>query len=181
MSIEEILTNEDVVSSINNNLDYLVEQIPELKYMFNFPHNHPHHHLDVWNHTLLALSHSTNDYKVRLALLLHDIGKPFSYQDEEVRHFHGHADASAIMSKSILKRLGYEDEFINEIVYLIRNHDTPITEEEIDNNLELVLLRLHIQECDSKAHHPDHQEKRLNYIEKTKKLIRGKNEQKRNA
>ncbi len=25
-----------------------------------------------------------------MAALLHDIGKPFAYQDEEVRHFHGH-------------------------------------------------------------------------------------------
>ena len=35
---------------------------------------------------------SPNDLDIRLALLLHDIGKPFSYQDDESgRHFKNHA------------------------------------------------------------------------------------------
>ena len=174
MNLEKILTNEDIVSSINNNLDYILDVIPELRFELNFPHNHPHHHLDVWNHTLLALSYSNNNFKVRLALLLHDIGKPFSYQDEEVRHFHGHAEVSSTMSEIILKRLGYEDDFIKEISYLIKYHDTAITEEEIDKDPDLMLLRLHIQECDSRAHHPDYQQKRLDYIESVKEMIRGK-------
>ena len=44
-------------------------------------------------------------FDIRLCLLLHDIGKPFSYQGEEVRHFRNHAAVSANMSKIILKRL----------------------------------------------------------------------------
>ena len=36
----------------------------------------------------VALSNSNYDFEERLALLLHDIGKPFSYQDDgETRHF----------------------------------------------------------------------------------------------
>ncbi len=172
MTIEEILTQEDVISSINNNLEYLVKEIPELKNMFNFPHNHPHHHLDVWKHTMLALAHSKNDFSIRMALLLHDIGKPFSYQDEEVRHFHGHADVSADMAKGILERLGYERPFINEVVYLIKLHDTEITKEDIEYYPELTIKRLHVQECDSRAHHPDYQQKRIEYVEEIKKLIK---------
>ena len=79
MNLEEILLSEDIVSSINNNLDYLLNVIPEIKYMIGFEHKHPHHHLDVWNHTLLALSLSERDIDIRLTLLLHDIGNPFSY------------------------------------------------------------------------------------------------------
>ena len=75
--------------------------------MIGFEHNHPHHHLDVWNHTLYALSLSENNFDIRLSLLLHDIGKPFSYQDDEIRHFHNHPYVSFIMSKSILSRLGF--------------------------------------------------------------------------
>ena len=174
MNLEKILTSEDVVSSIKDNLDYIIEEIPELRFEINFPQNHPHHHLDVWNHTLLALSFSNNDFEIRLALLLHDIGKPFSYQDEEVRHFHGHADVSSTMSEIILTRLGYDEKFIKEVSYLIKYHDTAITEEEIDKDPDLMLLRLHIQECDSRAHHPDYQQKRLDYINSVKELIRGK-------
>ena len=53
-----------------------------------------------------------------MAGLLHDIGKPFSYQDEEIRHFHGHPQISAQISKKILLRLGYDTNFINNVVIL---------------------------------------------------------------
>jgi len=172
MNLDKILTSDEVVSSIEDNLDYILELIPELGYEIDFPHKHPHHHLDVWKHTLLALFYSKNDLQTRMALLLHDIGKPFSYQDEEVRHFHGHADVSAVMSKQILERLGYDYDFIKEVVYLIKMHDTEITKEEIEYNPELMKKRLHIQECDSKAHHPKYQQKRLAYVEEIKKMIR---------
>ena len=60
--IYHILMDEDVVSSINKNIDYLLDVIPEIKDMIGFEHRHPHHHLDVWKHTLLALSLSDKDF-----------------------------------------------------------------------------------------------------------------------
>ena len=69
MSLYEILSDENVVESINNNLDYLVKCIPEIKYMMGFEHKHPHHHLDVWQHTLLALSFSENDFDILYQLM----------------------------------------------------------------------------------------------------------------
>ena len=107
--IQNILLSEDVVKSINNNIDILLEIIPEIKDMIGFQHNHPHHHLDVWNHTLLALSLSEPIFDIRLCLLLHDIGKPHSYQDGEIRHFKGHSLKSSIISKDILTRFGYDE------------------------------------------------------------------------
>ena len=112
MDLEKILLSDNIVETINDNIDYLLDEIPEIKYMIGFPHNHPHHHLNVWDHTLLALSLSKKDFDVRLTLLLHDIGKPFSYQDEEVRHFRNHANVSANMSRTILNRLNFDDDYI---------------------------------------------------------------------
>ena len=176
MSLQEILLSDDVVKSINDNIDDLLLIIPEIKYMIGFEHNHPHHHLDVWNHTLLALSLSEKDFDIRLCLLLHDIGKPFSYQDEEVRHFRNHAKVSSNMSREILKRLEFDDEYIEYICYLIKNHDTLISDEEIDNNYDLCLKLIEIQKCDALAHHPDKLERRKKYIETiNKKLVLKRN------
>ena len=171
LNLYYILIDSDIISSINFNLDFLIELIPEIENMIGFEHNNPHHHLDVWNHTLYALSLSENNFDIRLSLLLHDIGKPFSYQDDEIRHFHNHPYVSFIMSKSILSRLGFNTEYINKICYLIKKHDTPITKKEIEDNYNLEYMRYKIQECDALAHHPEKLEKRKRYLESTKKLL----------
>ena len=74
--------------------------------------------------------------------------------------------------KTILKRLGYDESYISYICYLIEHHDTPITDEEIDQNYDLCLKLFEIQKCDALAHHPDKLEKRKKYLEETYKKIK---------
>ena len=167
----EILMVDDVVDSVKENREELLTMIPELVDMIDFNHNHPHHHLDVWNHTLLALSLSKKDFDTRVVLLLHDIGKPHSYQEDEVRHFHGHAEVSSNMSVGILNRLGFESEEMEMLTYLIREHDTEITREDIDTNKELCTKRFGIQFCDALAHNPTKLKKRIEYLVRLSKEI----------
>lgn len=162
--LTKILMSDDVVDSIKQNLDILLALIPELKDMIGFEHNHPHHHLDVWEHTLLALSLSPKEFDIRLVLLLHDIGKPHSYQDREIRHFKGHPQVSSRMSLEILKRLNFEHNKILELCYLIEQHDLPITNKEITTNKELAIKKFKIQFCDGLAHNPSKLEKRIAYL-----------------
>lgn len=161
----KILMSDNVVESIKENLGDLLEIIPEIKDMIGFQHNHPHHHLDVWQHTLLALSLSEKDFDIRLCLLLHDIGKPHSYQDKEIRHFKGHPKVSKDISKKILSRLNFDKEYIDKICYLIKNHDKGIREKDIANNYDLELKRYKIQYCDTYAHNPEKIQKRVEYLD----------------
>lgn len=172
MNLEMILVEDDIIKSITSNLNYLLSIIPEIKDMIGFDHNHPHHHLYVWNHTLLALSKSENDFEIRLSLLLHDIGKPHCFQDNEIRHFKGHQKVSSDMTRNILQRLSYNNEFIEKICYLIENHDTPITSKDIINDYDLEYKRYKIQSCDALAHHPDKLEKRIEYLAKTNLMFK---------
>ena len=171
MKLEEILLDDRVVYSISSNLYYLMDIIPEIRHMIGFFHKHSDHHLDVWNHTLLALSLSEKDLDVRLALLLHDIGKPFCFKEGETRHYENHQLVSEKMSRDILKRLGYDDSYIEKICYLVKNHDSPITTKQIEDNYELTKTLYKVQYCDMLAHHPDKLEKRKKYLEKTKEKI----------
>ncbi len=171
MNLEDILCNNNILDSINKNLNFLLELIPELKDMIGFLHKHPHHHLDVWNHTLCVLNSSENDFEIRLCLLLHDIGKPHCFTEGEVRHFKDHPSKSAIMSKNILERLGYDEEFIKRICYLIEFHDTPITSSEVEENFELQYKRYLIQKCDVLAHHLNKLEKRKEYLKDIETLF----------
>lgn len=170
--LKEILTSEDIVYSIKNNKSILLNIIPELNATLNFDQKHPHHHLDVFNHTLLALSLSLNDFEIRLCLLLHDIGKPHSYQDGDVRHFKGHTLKSSQMAFSILKNLEYDYNFIEEVCYLVKMHDTPLTLEEIKSNYNLSYKRFLIQYCDCLAHNPLKLDKRIKYLKETTKLFK---------
>ncbi len=174
--MKEILMSDHVVDSIIANLDIISNLIPEIKDMIGFPHHHPHHHLDVWNHTLLALSFAPKDFETRLVLLLHDIGKPHSYQEGEVRHFKGHPEASAKMAVKILKRLEFDDQETSELCYLIGQHDTPITIDEINNNKELAKKKFKVQCCDALAHHPDKLAKRKAYLLSINEILNDKEE-----
>ena len=176
--LKEILMIENVVESIKENSSQLFSIIPELKAMVNFPHRHPHHHLDVWNHTLLALSMYPKDFEVRLALLLHDMGKPFCYQDEEVRHFRGHPQKSTEMSEPILERLGFTKEESNRYLYIIGNHDTKISNLETPSDNQTLEKLFQVQCCDSLAHHPDKLAKRKKYLLETYEyLYKGENKE----
>lgn len=170
--IEEILETNDIAGLTNENIEELVELIPEIKNMIGFEHKHPHHHLDVWQHTLEVIKYlNTKDLELNMAALLHDIGKPFSYQDDEVRHFHGHQEVSSKMAQQILTRLKYNEDFIKRVLYLIETHDTIIEPNNLDNSLEMIHKRLQLQYADAKAHHPDKVQKRIKYLDGIKNQL----------
>ena len=156
----DILICKNVVENIRVNLSDLIKLIPEIEDMIGFEHKHPHHHLDVWEHTLYALSLSPSDFDIRLVLLLHDIGKPHSYQEGEVRHFMWHPIKSKEISKLILERLGYEKDYIDYICEIVSRHDTPLTREDIVTNNKLSKVIFEVQKCDALAHNPDKNKKR---------------------
>ena len=110
--------------------DYLFFHIiPELEAMKGCEQNNPYHIYDVWNHTLAVLENiEEKDTVLRLSALFHDIGKPHVYTEKDgIGHFYGHADKSCELAEGIMKRLKYSTDEINEVLTLVKYHDTPIT------------------------------------------------------
>jgi poly(A) polymerase len=84
-----------------------------------------YHSKDVWGHTLDVLEQSEGrSLTVRLASLLHDIGKPLTRSVEgagRVRFF-GHEDVGAELATAILKRLKFRNETVEAVAALVKNH-----------------------------------------------------------
>lgn len=99
--------------------------IPELTPCIDYQQNNPHHIYDLLTHTAKAVDACPDDRIVRLAALLHDIGKPMtaSVGDDGVSHYFGHARASTEAANAILHRLCYNTADIRDITELIRYHD----------------------------------------------------------
>ncbi|MCH5296782.1 MAG: HD domain-containing protein [Ruminococcus sp.] len=112
-------------SILNNFRDVIAVFIPELTAEFEFNQNSKHHKFDLWHHTTYSLKSIDADAVLRMTMLLHDIGKPQCKTTDEMgeSHFIGHPDISAEMSRVVLRRMKYSNDFIDECVCLIRNHD----------------------------------------------------------
>lgn len=125
----------EIISNLGNvNIDditpLLLQIIPELKASIGCEQNNPYHYLPVYDHMITSCisCNPNSSFETKMALLLHDIGKPYCYTDDEdgVGHFYGHGDISSEMALRILKRLKFSNKEINMIVSLIEHHDRPI-------------------------------------------------------
>lgn len=98
--------------------------IPELLELKGFDQHTPYHDKNVLDHTMAVLDAIKPELHLRMAALLHDIAKPACFtMDAKARgHFYGHHIKSAEESEKILRRLKYDEEFINEVKILIRFH-----------------------------------------------------------
>lgn len=83
------------------------------------------HKYDVWNHSLESLRQCpSTDPIVRLATLLHDIGKPKTARAQGPRGvtFYGHEVVGARMAKSIGQRLRLPKKDVQRLFILVRWH-----------------------------------------------------------
>lgn len=101
--------------------------IPELEDGIGCAQNQAHS-FDVFEHLMRSLQHAADkewSLEIRLAALLHDIGKPASREWSEEKKdwtFHGHDVISGKMAKKILNDLKFPKDTIDKVAALVRAH-----------------------------------------------------------
>jgi poly(A) polymerase len=82
-----------------------------------------HRHKDVFHHTLAVIERTPPVHELRLAALLHDIGKPKTRRiGPEGVTFHHHEVVGADMARERLRALRYPSHVVKDVEQLIRLH-----------------------------------------------------------
>ena len=164
-------------------LNYVIPELSELKGL----QQGKYHYTDAWGHTMHVLDASRNKLDVRMAALLHDIGKPrtLSFGDDNEPHFYTHEKVSGEMAKDILKRLKYDNDFIDDVSNIVSMHmrirgssswSTPAVRRFIRDTGDNLEQTLDLVEADRKGHDPAHSD--LSTLKKLRERIENIQKQK---
>ena len=163
----KLICGRGAVRILREYIDVIAVFLPEFSRCVGFEQNTKYHCYDVFEHTLqaLALCEDT-DLVTRLGILLHDIGKPLCYtEDEQGGHFKGHAPVGVEITKEVLSRLRFDNETVRRMELLVEWHDIPLSAEKkrvkrlMQRMSDADILRLlEIKRCDRLAHATDYRE-----------------------
>ena len=114
--------------------------LPELESAFGVGQISPkrHHTLDVGTHLVQSLAHApSKDPIVRLATLLHDIGKPITRKEtaDGVVTFYNHEIIGASLAKKICQRLRFSNKDTEKVYRLVRFHQFTVDERQTDSGI----------------------------------------------
>jgi len=100
--------------------------LPEVAQLKGVPQPEEYHpEGDVYVHTLEAVRVAdgfVSDPWVKLAVLLHDIGKPYALERSGGENMGGHCAVSARMTRQIAQRLRLSRQEAARLAFLVRNH-----------------------------------------------------------
>ena len=129
--LKKLVCGPDVRRVVLTETDILGAVLPELLPMRGFDQRNKHHLYDVLEHCAAACETVPPSPELRLAALLHDVGKPdcFFTDADGVGHFYGHAARGAEMTDALLRRLRFANESRERVTELVRRHDMRIEPE----------------------------------------------------
>ena len=129
--LRKILTGPNPHTGIKmmDDLNLLNEILPEVTAMKGVrqPENY-HPEGDVFTHTLLTLSElaasqtSADSWELAMAILLHDIGKPITFEVADRIRFNNHDNIGAEMAEKICERLRMSNAEKERITWLVKMH-----------------------------------------------------------
>ena len=156
-----------------------LEFFPEFKDGYFVKQENPYHIYNVGDHTLYSIARAEKNIYVRVALSMHDIGKPICKTIDErgIAHFYKHPIKSMYMAKTILEKFQYNNYDKEIILKLIKNHDRDINRKSSlrklfkEMNEDEIFLLLKVKEGDAKAQNPIYLNESLKIINSIKEKL----------
>lgn len=126
-------------------LNALVFLLPHLERGRGFLRANEYHAYDVLHHNFYTCGHMPPVLHMRLAGLLHDVGKPQAF--EEDGNFHQHARVSAALAGEMLGQSGlrFKRELVEHVRILIEEHMFDLDGSARENTVRLRFARLGLE------------------------------------
>lgn len=174
-----LLSDNPVKISELNDIGLLKHFIPEYDICEKTTQENPYNIYSVGKHLLHSVEAAEKGVQLRLAVFLHDIAKSLCKTTDEFKtdHFYNHADKSAELAGTILKRMKYDNRTIEKVIVLIKYHDLDIKNNKqvkrLLNKIGEANLRdlLKVKEANIKAQNLVFYESRHMQLEKIKAAI----------
>ncbi len=120
------------------NSGLLKEILPELEKAFDVPQKSPgrHHIYDVGTHSIMSLKHCpSDDPVVRLAALIHDLGKVATFKKLETGTitFYNHEVVSTSIARNFAQKFRFSKKEAEKLVTLVRWHQFTVDERQTDS------------------------------------------------
>ena len=161
VSIEllKMLAGAHVLPVLLEYADVLAVFIPEIEATIGFDQKSRFHQYDIWEHTARAVDAARQDQTVRLALLMHDLGKParFFIDSGGEGHFYGHDILGEELARNRLRELRFSNALVHQVSQVIRFHQVRLKAENTRKWLarlgeELLRLLIEVKRGDIAAH-----------------------------
>jgi putative nucleotidyltransferase with HDIG domain len=124
---------------------------PEIQACVGCKQDKRYHKYDVFTHLIYTADHADRDLIIRLAGLMHDVGKAPTRKEvrvngERLVTFHKHEMLSVKLAREFLRRLKYEKAIIDEVLLLVRLHMYHYTREWTDGAIRKFIKRASLGE-----------------------------------
>ena len=126
--LKRLLCGKDVRRVLMEFSEVFAEIIPPLGKTIGYEQGSKYHNSTLYEHTARAVEAAPDTVEMRLAMLLHDIGKPECRTADENGecHYYGHGEISARMTDEILRALKCDNALRERVVEIVRYHDIPV-------------------------------------------------------
>lgn len=127
--LKEMLLSEQPGRAIRllRRIDALHLILPEVEACWDFDQRNPHHADLLHEHLLKVMERVPARWPLRLAALLHDVGKPATRTVDErgIAHYYGHERVGAELTRRVCRRLRLSHADTARAVFLVRMHMLP--------------------------------------------------------
>lgn len=137
--------------------------VPELRATYDFDQATPHHAYDLFTHLVKTAGGTPPEVPLRLAGLLHDLGKTATASARPGRMvYYGHQEVSARQAAAIMERLRFSRRTTDLVAFLVGNHMINYSDDWSDKALRRLASRvgarldnlLALAEADRRAQRP---------------------------